>query len=131
MKEIEELFNTAKEIDYVNAANASRLTREQILEKVVDLIKYRMWHCKRQLERYASSSVRDNQVVVYPNNCGHFSMPVYKQMEEFMENPTWNNLTPLIAEQALRAWFDKNSGFKVQTSDRPLFYALTEILMII
>jgi hypothetical protein len=90
-----------------------------------------MYHCKRQLERYTSCSVRDEQVVVYPNNSGHFSMPVYKQLEEFMENPTWDNLTSLIAEQALRAWFDKNSGFKVQTSDKPLFYALTELLFTI
>jgi hypothetical protein len=83
-------------------------SKEQIADITTELIKNRVNHCISELKKHLpeAKAINDSKEVIAWEG-GHFSVPVYKYMKEFLENPTFDNINIMIAEQALRQLADE------------------------
>lgn len=81
-----------------------------IINTVRLLIEWRVKHCEQQLAEATlkgeTSYLGDEPHTIFYKNGGHFSIPTYQTMIEFLsiESLTKSDLTPGIAQQALRQY---------------------------
>lgn len=94
----------------------------KFLFDVRELILHRIQHCSEELEAnlHKATYVSD-QVIVWEG--GHFSVPTFTMMVEWLENDS-TNVPQGIVQQVLRQMFEEQNFY-----NKDLYYYLTEAIL--
>lgn len=103
--------------------NERTISDDELLEYTVDLLQARMNHCSSELfaNFKNAKSIYQGQTIVWEG--GHFGLPTYLAMEEFVKHPTLEGIDFLIAEQAWKQLTYSFNGSIVLQSELVNIYA--------
>lgn len=91
MKTTKELSDMCSELQFKEDMRAiCPLTDEGLLDMIKVLVLQRMEHCSYYLEQHLmfGDAVRTNGDLVVAWGAGHFSFPVYQELEDFLNEPS-------------------------------------------
>lgn len=119
-EEIDAYFKTTKSVN--NEATTLHIAKCAIKERIE--------HCERELQKHLSEAILITSSQVIWDN-GHFTMPVYQEMVEFIENDphSWNEVSLSMLNQILRALYTVNYIPNCSIRDiQATFMAASELL---
>lgn len=123
-------YTPSSEVD-IDSLRPSKEDLAKAFEVAINAIKKRVQHCESELSKnIATACIITPDQVFWPD--GHFSLPVYKAMKEWLESrPTdWSDMTVPIAQQVARAIY--KFGYRIEGGDRArdlCFNIATEIML--
>jgi hypothetical protein len=132
MDDVTKIALSLEEINYFSTKEDGEHSRQEYLDGIKYLVYQRMIHCSSELSKHLKDAkmIHFGQTIVWDG--GHFSLPVYQYMCDFVQNYTCTDesyrkyINPMVLQQALRAL-----EYEEMENKHYLFMCLTEELLVV